>query len=99
MNRTQRRAAMRAEKRRSAMAQEVKNIQIVTNYGYDDTHVLMQFSQSITNQRLTPDQARAVIAHLQDALDKLLQHQKAVAEGRTTALAKQFAPGASRSTR
>lgn len=53
-----------------------KSIEISITYGHDDTHVIMQFSQMIQNNRMTEKQAREMLAALKDALGKLSAHKK-----------------------
>lgn len=63
------------------MAHDQTEMPVHTRYGHNDTHVLVQHNRAINNQKMLPHQARAVIAALQDALDKLEAHQKAIADG------------------
>jgi hypothetical protein len=63
------------------MAQNLAEMPVHTRYGHNDTHVLVQHNRQITNQQMTPEQARQVIAALQDALDKLEAHQVAIKNG------------------
>jgi len=72
------------------MAQQLNQMPVHTRYGHNDTHVLVEHNRAINNQQMTPEQARKVIAALQDALDKLEAHQAAVAAG----TAKPFGAGA-----
>ena len=63
------------------MAQNLQDMPVHTKYGHNDTHVLVQHNRAISNQKMLPHQARAVIVCLQDALDKLEAHQAAVKAG------------------
>ena len=45
-------------------------------YGYDATHVIMQFSEMIQNNRMTEKQTRDMIGKLKDSLGKLTAHKK-----------------------
>lgn len=75
MNRTQRRAAMRAEKRKG-MAQKVETQQQFTvNYGHDGECVLVFFSAPVKDTKLTIAQTDAMIEALQVAKKMLLEHQ------------------------
>ncbi len=53
-----------------------KSVDIKITYGHDDTHVIVQFSQMIQNNRLTPKQTREMIEALQNAMKKLAAHKK-----------------------
>ena len=75
MNRTQRRAAMRAEKRKG-MAQQVESQQQFTvNYGHDGECVLMSFSAPVKDARLSVEQTDSMIGALQEAKKMLAQHK------------------------
>lgn len=63
------------------MAQDLTHMPVHTRYGHNDTHVLVQHDRAITNQNMTTERARSVIAALQDALAKLEAHQAAVKAG------------------
>ena len=75
MNRTQRRAQMRAQKRGTGMAQQASSAQIQIRYGHDHECVLMIFSQAVSNNRMTVEQAEAMRAALADAIEKLKAHR------------------------
>ena len=71
------------------MAHDQTEMPVHTKYGHNDTHVLVQHNRAINNQKMLPHQARAVIAALQDALDKLEAHQAGVKAGTAKALGEQ----------
>ena len=73
MNRTQRRAAMRAEKRRPRMAQQAEQMQLQIHHGVTATQVYLGFSKPIPNLLLTPEQCRSLIINLEASLEKLEQ--------------------------
>ncbi len=73
MNRTQRRAQMRAEKRTQQPPTPPR--QLTVQHGHSDTHVLVVFPQAINNIQLTPEQAKGFIASLEHSLKGLLEHQ------------------------
>lgn len=75
MNRTQRRAAMREEKRRHPMAQKLDSGPMQIHHGHTDTHVLVQFSTLVQNLILTPEQADAFIAAVQESKKKLAEYR------------------------
>ena len=53
-----------------------QSIDISITYGYDDTHVIVQFSQMIQNNRMSEKQCREMISSLKGALSKLTEHKK-----------------------
>ena len=71
------------------MAHDQTEMPVHTKYGHNDTHVLVQHNRAINNQKMLPHQARAVIAALQDALDKLEAHPAGVKAGTAKALGEQ----------
>jgi dTDP-4-amino-4,6-dideoxygalactose transaminase len=74
MNRTQRRAQMRAEKRSRPMAQQAQQ-QFNIRHGHTDEHVLVQFPQAVPNLLLSIAQAEAFISAMKDSIEKLKTHQ------------------------
>jgi hypothetical protein len=58
------------------MAHQVKqSMPIRITYGHTDTHVVMQFSQAVTNNSMTEEQTRAMINELENSLVRLAEHQ------------------------
>lgn len=78
MNRTQRRAAMRAEKRRKHMPQQAQPLQsgpMQIQHGHTDEQVLVQFSRPCDHILLTPEQADAFCAAVQNSKAMLAAHR------------------------
>lgn len=73
MNRTQRRAAMRNEKRRRNMLSQ-SNAPMQIRHGHDGKNVVMQFSRPTDNVCMSPAQARALIESVQGAITMLEAH-------------------------
>ena len=59
------------------MAQQVSSAPIRISYGHDGECVLMVFSQSVRNNRMTIEQAEAMRGALADAIEKLKAHRAA----------------------
>ena len=57
------------------MGQQVESVPIRISYGHDGTHVVMQFSQPVQNNRMTVEQTRAMITALEGILQHLAAHQ------------------------
>lgn len=57
-------------------ARESATATINITYGHDDTHVIMQFSQDVNNNRMTEKQTRDMIQALENSLARLAAHQK-----------------------
>lgn len=74
MNRTQRRAAMRHDKRRNRMLEQQQNIPMQIRHGHNGTQVVMQFTRSTTDLCMSPEQARALIGGVEGALKMLEAH-------------------------
>jgi len=55
-----------------------RSIDISITYGHDDSHVIVQFSQMIQNNRMSEKQTRDMINSLKDALGKLTAHKKKI---------------------
>ena len=53
-----------------------RSIDISITYGHDDTHVVVQFSQMIQNNRMDEKQTMDMIKALKDALGKLRAQNK-----------------------
>ena len=53
-----------------------QSIDISITYGHDDTHVIVQFSQMIQNNRMSEKQTKDMITSLKGALSKLTEHKK-----------------------
>lgn len=73
MNRTQRRAEMRVNKRSRHMLQQ-ENAPLQIQHGHDGERTVMQFSRSTDNLRFSPEQARKLITAIQGTLDMLEAH-------------------------
>ncbi len=58
-----------------------RSIEISITYGHDDTHVIIQFSQMIQNNRMNEKQTGDMVKALKDALAKLRAHKKKKAPG------------------
>lgn len=58
------------------MAQQADQLQVTINYGCTETHVLMQFSQPVTMNMMTIEQAEAMREQLGNAI-KLLKDRMA----------------------
>ena len=57
------------------MAQQAAPMQVRIDYGHNDTHVLVRFSQKIDLSILTIEQAEAMRASLGTAVESLRAHQ------------------------
>lgn len=57
------------------MAQQAQQIQITTQYGCSETHVLMQHSQPVVHLQLTIEQAEAMRTRLAEAIQALKDRQ------------------------
>jgi len=57
------------------MSQQAAPMQVQINYGHNDTHVLMRYSQKIDLNILTVEQAEAMRAELGRAIQALHEHQ------------------------
>ncbi len=57
------------------MGQNVETIPITVQYGHDDEAVVMVFSKPVNMNRMTPEQAKAMIREIQVSLDQLEAHQ------------------------
>lgn len=55
------------------------NTPIQITYGHDNTHVIVQFTQMINNNRMTEKQTRDMIGALENTLQKLAEHQQRAA--------------------
>jgi hypothetical protein len=75
MNRTQRRAAMRAEKRRGSMGYEKRDIPMQIKHGHDGRNVVVIFSQPVPNMAFTPEQAQAFIDSMKHSMEALAAHK------------------------
>lgn len=80
MNRTQRRAQMRAEKR-SPMAQQIETANFTMRHGHTDDRVIVVFPKAIPNLQLTAEQAEDFISAMQNSIQKLRAHVEAKAKG------------------
>ena len=56
--------------------QTTGNVDISITYGHDDTHIIIQFSQMIQNNRMTEKQAKDMIAALKNSIQRLTEHQQ-----------------------
>lgn len=82
MNRTERRAQMRADKRSNRMAPaEAAPAPLKIDHGHTEHHVVMQFSQATAMIHLTPEQAQALIASVQRSMEMLAAYQAKKQEG------------------
>lgn len=61
--------------------EERQSVSVNITYGHDDTHVIMQFSQMINNNRMTEKQTREMIDALENSLARLAERQKRNAGG------------------
>lgn len=57
------------------MGQQVENIPITVRYGHDEEAVVMVFSRPVNVNRMTPEQARAMVKEIETSLDQLAAHQ------------------------
>jgi TnpA family transposase len=78
MNRTKRRAAMRAAKKENRMANKLGPIETPfrINYGHDEERVILQFSVVVGQVvRFTPGEVDSLIEGLQKSKAMLLAHK------------------------
>ena len=57
------------------MAQQAQQMQVKINYGHNDTHVLLRFSQPVNLSVMTIEQAEAMRTELERAIEALRSHQ------------------------
>ena len=79
MNRAQRRKA--ANKPGRTGTPMTSKVEFKIDYGHTDTHVLVQYSMSVPNILLTPQQTDDMIAALQNAKQRLAEHIERKAHG------------------
>lgn len=75
MNRAQRRAAEREQRREAPMAQKLETGPMQIRHGHTDTHIFVQFSRITQDLALTPEQADAFCAAVQESKKRLAEHR------------------------
>lgn len=81
MNRTQRRALMRAQKRKDRMSHEASSLpsHITMEHGHTETHVIVKFNRPIDHVLLTPAEVDALVNAVLRSKQMLEQFQAAKA--------------------
>ena len=59
-----------------APANPVANIPVNIQHGHDGEQIVMIFSQSVLNLKLSPEQAVAFIEAIKGSMEKLARHQQ-----------------------